>query len=261
MIRNCPITVDDVSNSIKIYGRDVYALRGNSVRRRPVPVSDFIAPVPKHILEAQKRVTLCVDVFYFDKITVLITTAKRLNFTTVEVINNEDVENTLFPGISKVITAYRSRGFRVVMVEADRQFAPMKNSLLAMGLVLNCCSVGEHIPVIEREIRYVKEKLRAAYDALLFSIIPRVMKIALLKNEVFWINMFPRRSSTSRTLGARTIVQGSMLDYRIHCRVLFGSYYQVHKDRKITNTMEPRTTGAITLHNLGNTQGGYYFCH
>ena len=76
MIRICLITVEDVSDSIKIYGRDVYALRGNSVRRRPVPVSDFIAPVPKHILEAQKRVTLCVDVF-FDKITVLITAVKR----------------------------------------------------------------------------------------------------------------------------------------------------------------------------------------
>ena len=71
--------------------------------------------------------------------------------------------------------------------------------------------------------------------------------------------MFPRRSGVSTTLGARTIIEGTIVDYDKHYAVPFGSYCQVHEDRSITNTMLTRTTGAIALYSQGNRQGGYYF--
>ena len=49
------------------------------------------------------------------------------------------------------------------------------------------------------------------------------------------------------------------LDAKLHCRVPFGSYCEVHVDPEITNTMDPRTKWAICLGPTGNLQGSYKF--
>ena len=43
------------------------------------------------------------------------------------------------------------------------------------------------------------------------------------------------------------------------CKLHFGAYAQVHKDRNVTNTLEERTQGAISLGPTGNLQGTYNF--
>ena len=70
--------------------------------------------------------------------------------------------------------------------------------------------------------------------------------------------MFPRKGRISQKLSPRTIIDGSLPDFNIHCRVPFGAYCQVHRDNVITNTQEPRTVGAIALCPK-NMQGGYSF--
>jgi hypothetical protein len=49
------------------------------------------------------------------------------------------------------------------------------------------------------------------------------------------------------------------LNYKTLCRIPFGAYAQVHDDQSITNMMESRTTGAISLGGTGNIQGTYKF--
>ena len=50
---------------------------------------------------------------------------------------------------------------------------------------------------------------------------------------------------------------GIKLYYSKHCRLLFGSYVQVHDEPSPTNSPTARTIGAITLGPTGNLQGGY----
>lgn len=51
LIRNCPITVDDIKNVHKIYDPDIASLKGKTVQRVvPVVRTDYIY-VPCHIFE------------------------------------------------------------------------------------------------------------------------------------------------------------------------------------------------------------------
>ena len=52
---------------------------------------------------------------------------------------------------------------------------------------------------------------------------------------------------------------GKKLDLKKSCKLHFGAYAQVHKDRNVTNTLEERTQGAICLGPTGNLQGAYNF--
>ena len=54
-------------------------------------------------------------------------------------------------------------------------------------------------------------------------------------------------------------MNGIKLDYSKHCRLLFGSYVQVHDEPSPTNSPTARSIGAITLGPTGNIQGGYKF--
>ncbi len=49
------------------------------------------------------------------------------------------------------------------------------------------------------------------------------------------------------------------LDFKVVCQLPFGAYTQVHDDLNITNTMDPRTAGAINLGPTGNVQGAHRF--
>jgi hypothetical protein len=57
-------------------------------------------------------------------------------------------------------------------------------------------------------------------------------------------------------MSPRTIIDGTLPDFNIHCKVPFGSYCQVHRNAPITNTQASRTVGAIALCPK-NIQGGY----
>ena len=59
------------------------------------------------------------------------------------------------------------------------------------------------------------------------------------------------------TYSPRTIITGKALDWKQICKLHFGAYAQVHKDRNVTNTLEERTQGAICLGLTGNLQGTY----
>jgi hypothetical protein len=49
------------------------------------------------------------------------------------------------------------------------------------------------------------------------------------------------------------------VDFKRDCKLGYGEYVQVYADEDITNTMKPRTLGAICVGVSGNLQGTYLF--
>lgn len=82
----------------------------------------------------------------------------------------------------------------------------------------------------------------------------------LTKDVVSWLNQFPSKSCVVRNAGPQTLMTGQQFDYKIHCRVEFGQYCQVHEDKQAKNRVDlQRITDRIALRSSGNLQGGYRF--
>jgi len=79
----------------------------------------------------------------------------------------------------------------------------------------------------------------------------------MVYNCVFWLNSFPHKDSIHATTSPRAIMTGQRIMYDKHCKVEFRTYVQTHD--KHNNSMDLRTSGAITLRPSGNEQGGHYF--
>ncbi len=114
MLKNCPITVADAKNAFKIYGAQLDAVQGKTTRRRPTAVTtDIVVSVPPQILELHGKVTLCIDIFFVNKIPVLLTISKVLLFITVDCLASTKKLTGVMPSLIRVFRLYATRGFTV----------------------------------------------------------------------------------------------------------------------------------------------------
>jgi hypothetical protein len=257
MISNCPVTPTAVQNANRIFGPDLAGVRGRTVRRPPDSVTTNYVQIPRALLEQHQRVTLAVDVMFVNGVPFLVSVARGLNLVTAEHMPGSRTAKLLAAGIVCVMDLYSRGGFTVGTVLMDNEFEKLRN--LVPVLAVNTTAAKEHVPEVERRIRLIKERSRGILNTLPFKKMPQNMLVELIYHVVLWLNAFPTKSGVSETLSPREIVMRHTLDFKKHCKAVFGSYCETHDEPAPTNTMVSRSTPAIVLGLTGNLQGTYKF--
>jgi hypothetical protein len=201
-------------------------------------------------------VTLVADVFFVDGTAFLLTVSQRIKFVTAEHIPVRTALS-LSKRMARVLEVYGCTGFRVRSILMDGEFEKLKP--LMPSVECNTTAVKEHISKAERTIQTLKERTRELVTTLPFTHLPRRMKIKFIYFMVLWMNAFPVKSGISQTFLPREQLLRWRLDYKKHCRVMPGTYCEVHDEPVQTNTMVARTHKAITLGPTGNLQGSVKF--
>ena len=259
-IEDCPVTVQDIDNAQRIWGKNVAALKGKTTRSKPIPVAKDFVKVPKEILSLHKEVYITVDIFFVNKIAFFITLSRKICFTSVRHLVSRKVKE-IFQAFGEVYKMYLQRGFRITTVGADGEFAAVQALIQGMpgGPRVNLTSANEHVPEIERRIRVVKERCRAIRHGLPYNKIPAILTTWIVFNAVRILNHFPVKGGISESISPKTIMTGETLNYKKHLKLQVGQYCQVHEEDLPRNSQLPRTQGAIVLGPSGNVQGGYKF--
>jgi hypothetical protein len=139
----------------------------------------------------------------------------------------------------------------------DGEFEKVKAEL--PSVVVNTTAAKEHVAEAERMIRVVKERSRGVICTLPFTHLPKRVKIEIVYFITLWLNAFPVRNGISSRYSPRELILRWRMDYKKHCRVLLGSYCEVHDEPSPSNTMVSRTHEAIALGPTGNLQGSVKF--
>jgi hypothetical protein len=66
-IQNCPVTVEDINISEKIFGPDISSLKGKLVRGKPKPVRQDLIEIPKELIRKHHNIELCMDTIYVNE--------------------------------------------------------------------------------------------------------------------------------------------------------------------------------------------------
>jgi hypothetical protein len=84
LLQNINITVKDVEQAERIFGKELGSIQGKTVGARPdVVVTDYME-VPPDIMELHCNVTISMDIMNVDRIQFFITTSRDIQFTTVD---------------------------------------------------------------------------------------------------------------------------------------------------------------------------------
>ena len=135
--------------------------------------------VPVTIIEWYRRVTLGADIMFFNKIPFFVTISRAIKFGTLDLLKNRKIP-TILEAVRHVYRTYKQRGFQIDVILMDGEFKTMRGELSEMKIMLNDVSNAEHVPMAERKIRTVKEKVRSIYNMLPFRKIPAMMVVQMV---------------------------------------------------------------------------------
>jgi hypothetical protein len=132
VIGNNPFTRRDVRIAKKIFGPDVPAMKGKTVKRKSkMPREDNISDIPSNIIKEYSEVHLSIDIMHVNGIKFLISDSKHIGLLQTYCVRKNN-RTTILECILKMIQTYKCRGvFDVVSIEADGSFESIKHELQA----------------------------------------------------------------------------------------------------------------------------------
>jgi Reverse transcriptase (RNA-dependent DNA polymerase) len=258
MIKNIPITIEDINIAEKIFGPDVGALKGKTTRQKPAPVVNDYVEVPKELIDNHHNVTLCMDGIKINGVPFLTTISRNIMYRTAEWVPNQTPE-AYRSVLDNIFQTYNKAGFRIAIIHCDNEFRPLMSQLQnTYNVQMNYANPQEHVPEAERNNRVIKERFRSAFHRLPFKAIPKIMVKILTMECAKKLNFFPPTGGISSYYSPRMIMHQKNLDYEKHCSIPFGAYVQAHTEPDPTNSQHPRTLDCIYLRYVDNNQGGHH---
>ena len=87
-VKNCPVTVEDVTIAEKIFGPDIATLKGKSVRRRPPTIRQDNVEVPEEILRLDEDIILYIDNMFINGLPFLLTHDNQIKYAKMVPLKN-----------------------------------------------------------------------------------------------------------------------------------------------------------------------------
>ena len=268
LLKNSKATLDDLRRAEHIFGGTaVNLLKGKTVYKA-VNTNTSIerVPLPPIILKTHPSEDLDIDFFYVQGAPYLFIKSTKIKFHATQAFNRISKRKTkttrttykrgptdIINGIEKVLTVFRNRGFQVNLINADNEFKKLENKVTTH---IEICAAGQHVPRIERGIRFMKDRTRCYWVPLPFKRVPKIMVDDCITMVTTCTNDFPNKNGISDTMSPASIVLGRGKIDGNNLKATFGRYYEVYCGTD--NTNKERRTSAICLR-PSNSQGGYYF--
>jgi hypothetical protein len=255
-IRNSPVTLDDINQAEIIYGPAKPLLEGKMIQKQPPKHWIKRVPLPLAMISTHhEELQLYIDFFYINGYPFLATKTSKVNFITATPMKSRST-NAVINTIDSVLNTYWSRGFDITIVHSDNKFNIKELKEFLSPTIVTIYGRNEHVRVIERCIRVIKERARCTCHSIPYHFYTKLMIQVLVATVVKWLNAFPNKNGISRTMSPSSIVEGKTNPDFNTKRIVYGSYAMVYIDTD--NAMNSRSIPAIALEE-SNQNGGHYF--
>ena len=202
VLGNTPFTRRDVRIAKEIFGPSIAAIKGKSVlRTSKIQREDTKCFLSPSILKEYQEVFLAMDVVYVNKIPFLLFTSKHIGYTQVKHVMNKNRDGYL-EIILDAISEYSKSGFTVKVIEADGAFKVIEEDLKKdpYKIDMHFCNPGGHVEVIERQIRFVKDRIRSVRALMPFKKVPSAFMIEMVIRVVQLTASMPNQNGIHQVL-------------------------------------------------------------
>jgi hypothetical protein len=139
-----------MDTALKIWGKNVMALKGKTTQTKPDPVARDFVKVPVELLKLHKEVYITADLLFVNKISFFLTLSHKICFMAINHLADRTVPQ-IFMAFKEIYQYYLQRGFHITTLHVDGEFAPLKVLIESLqgGPMVNLASPNEHVPEIE----------------------------------------------------------------------------------------------------------------
>jgi hypothetical protein len=157
-----------------------------------------------------------------------------------------------------MVQTYKSRSvFTVVSIEADGAFQSIRHDLQAKpyNIALTTCDADRHVETVERQIRFLKERILAVRLMMPYNKIPIRFTIEMVHRITVSINSLPKQNGIHSVLSPREIVTGK----KFRCpSIRIGQYVQGQTGGS-NSTDEERSADSLYIGRADNGSGHIVF--
>ena len=230
-----------------------YSERKMTQKKPLKQVELVLVPLPLILLENHPHDNINMDFLFVNSKPYLHTKSSKIKLLSIQACKGRGCKE-MECGIAKVIKHFTDRGFTINGFHSNNKFETLQDYLSPYPLRI--IAPDEHVGMIERSSRTVKERTRCTCQNLPYLKMPKIIVDNILELVIFMLNVFPAKDSVSKTLGPASIVLRTPKIDCNHLKLEFGSYVQAHINS--TNTMKARSVVIIALR-LSTGQDGYFF--
>jgi len=218
-IHNSPVSSSDIYSMRRAHGPSVPVLKGKSTRRKlQLPTTEIFQPI------ISKSQQLSIDMMHCNGTSYLISVARPIDLTL-----SSKTLSLKAKEIKKVLknqcNLMRVKNFEVTVIHSDGGLRPLNDFILSLGADHKICAAGAHIPIVERKIRVIKERMRTILFSLPF-LLPNSLLPYLVTFATRTINMIATTNSENQLSPFENFL-GRRINYDIDLRIYFGMYCQV----------------------------------
>jgi hypothetical protein len=163
VIGNNPFTRRNVRIAKKIFGPDVPAMKGKTVKRKSkMPREDDISDIPPTIIKEYSLVHLSIDIMHVNGIKFLIPFSKHTGLLQTYCVRHNN-RKAILDCILKMVQTCKSRSvFNVISIEANGAFQSIKHELQAKpyNITLTTCDAIRHVETVNKFDSSKKESMQ-----------------------------------------------------------------------------------------------------
>lgn len=204
-----------------------------------------------------KQQDMELDLMFVAGVGFLISVTRPLSMTVVTLIGGKSAP-ILCKALQSLLKLYGQRGFQLrrITVDGESGIGQLDEWLATRNIQLDQRTAGEHVKLVERKIRLIKERVSCHLSALPFKLDYSLLKW-LVMYCVYNIKMIPYHDGAGLWVTPREMFTGRKCN-RQRDLYSFGEYVQVKTvDGVDSNSVElPRTEGGIVLLPTGCIDGG-----
>ena len=229
--------------------KTLYAVNSPNQRPKQYPLSQRGSPQSKPS-----------SLFFVDGDGYMIAVMSPLDYTSVLHIKNRKTAVLMRGALWKILAKIDQQHYEVSYILTDNEggVTALFPELQRARYGVNPAGAGYHVPIVERKIRTIKERVRAYLQSIPYTLIFYLLRY-LVEFCMPMINLLPddQREDPSSPHEAFT---GLKVDYNRQLRKSFGDYTECKKpNRKPINGLKPRSDPCIVLLPTLNQQRSYVF--
>ncbi len=201
-------------------------MKGNTVQWNGKRVTQSIVKVPTELIKIHQDVELAIDCFFVNKHIFFTTFSTKICFTTITHLAKRTKE-IIWVALSATYRMYLLCGFRIVGIKGDHEFASISDLVIGLPTKpsLDWAAASQHCGLIERNIRFLKEKIRSLHHSQPLERVPGIMVVRMVTHIVKFVNGFPWKGRVKHYSPGKI-----MMGRHLHANDLiigFGTYCQV----------------------------------
>jgi hypothetical protein len=141
------------------------------VRETGHSMPQSLVKVPKELLQLQQKVCIGINIFFVNGHIFFMMYYRKICFTTVTHLLNHKVSE-VWAKMHKIYKMYMLPRFHIAEIAGDGKFTLITDQVASLPttLILNLAAASEHVGLVERNIRFLKEKTCLICHSLPFDV-------------------------------------------------------------------------------------------